>query len=100
MRKIGWVEIWARGRDVVLCGWGNSQIWENCYYLCELTKLRDQFPNNSNKNTMFFSKTKKMRIIWGAAVVLVCSQKKIPRKLKIIREKGTLGNFSFSCKSE
>ena len=55
-----------------MCGWGNSQIWENnCYYLCELTKLRDQFPNNSNKNTMFFPKKIKLRIIWGAVVVLL-----------------------------
>ena len=82
MRKIGWVEIWARGRDVVLCGWGNSQIWENCYYLCELTKLRDQFPNNSNKNTIFFQNKNENNM--GGSSIIVCSQqKKRHRKEKI-----------------
>jgi len=82
MRKIGWVEIWARGRDVVLCGWGNSQIWENCYYLCELTKLRDQFPNNSNKNTMFFSKTKKNENNMGGGSSISLFAKKDTKKIK------------------
>ena len=81
MRKIGWVEIWARGRDVVLCGWGNSQIWENCYYLCELTKLRDQFPNNSNKNTMFFFQNKNENNMGGGSNISLFA-KKDTKKIK------------------